>query len=169
LGLPVFPQFHLEDRDLFQSFLHLHYQLESRTTLRLELDAMLTEFLAQLIRRHGQKSFSPYAYRRENKAILRAREYLEAHYTQNVSLDELSQVAALSAFHLNRIFRRDIGVPPHVYLQQLRIRHAKYLLTLKMPLAEVAVDTGFFDQAHFQRQFKRFVGVTPGNYAHASQ
>jgi AraC-like DNA-binding protein len=171
-GFPIFPQFNVIDENLCNHFLTLHCQLErfERTaTARLEIDALLTEFLAQLIIRYAEQRRALYAIGSENKAILQTREYLETHYAENVSLETLGHIASLSPFHLNRVFRRDMGVPPHVYLQQVRIRHAKYLLALEMPLAEIAVETGFFDQAHFQRQFKRFVGVTPGHYARASK
>ncbi len=171
-GLPIFPLFHIADQQICNHFLTLHRQLEcieNTNTARLEIDALLTEFLAQLLLRHAESRPSFNVSRRENKAILLAKDYLENHYAENISLEKLGQIASLSPFHLNRVFRQNLGVPPHVYLHQIRIRHAKYLLALAMPLAEIAVETGFFDQAHFQRQFKRFVGVTPGNYARASK
>jgi AraC-like DNA-binding protein len=167
-GLPIFSQFHVVDKELCTRFLTLHRQLEQFNVIRLEIDAFLTEFIAKLILRYGEQNPRIYGEERSHKAILQAKDYLEAHYAENVSMEKLGQIAALSPFHLNRVFRRDMGVPPHVYLHQVRIRHAKYLLALEMPMAEIAVETGFFDQAHFQRQFKRFVGVTPGNYARAS-
>ncbi len=171
-GIPVFPLFHVPNEKLCNNFLNLHRHLESletTATTRLEIDALLTEFIAQLLIRYAEQPRSLYGTGRENQAIVLVKEYLESHYNENVSLEKLGYIASLSPFHLNRVFRRDMGVPPHVYLQQLRIRHAKYLLALGMPLALIAVETGFFDQAHFQRQFKRFVGVTPGNYARASK
>ena len=50
------------------------------------------------------------------------------------------------------------------HLTQIRIERAKTLLTRGWPVAHVAVETGFFDQSHFTRRFKRIVGVTPGQY-----
>jgi AraC-like DNA-binding protein len=62
------------------------------------------------------------------------------------------------------MFSRATGMPPHAYQIQLRIMRAKLLLK-KWPIASVAALTGFVDQSHFTRQFKRLVGVTPAQYA----
>ena len=53
---------------------------------------------------------------------------------------------------------------PHAYLLNCRIQHARRLLRGRQPLAEVAHASGFADQAHFQRVFKRLTAVTPGHY-----
>ena len=57
---------------------------------------------------------------------------------------------------------------PHAYQTQLRVRHAKSLLQARLPIALVATEAGFYDQAHLTRHFKRIVGVTPGRYASAA-
>jgi AraC-like DNA-binding protein len=97
--------------------------------------------------------------------VKRARDFIEAHYTDNVTLHQLSEVSGLSSFHLSRTFRDIMGVPPHLYLIQVRIERAKTLLTDGWPLAHVAAETGFTDQSHFTKRFKAVVGVTPGRYA----
>ena len=63
-----------------------------------------------------------------------------------------------------RVFRKVLGLPPHAYLVQVRITQAKKLLASGMAIAEVAAETGFSDQSHLHRHFKRIVGVTPGQY-----
>ena len=81
-----------------------------------------------------------------------------------LSLTELSSVAGLTPSHFVRAFSRHYGMTPHAYLLDQRIRHARTLLRQGQPLAEVALASGFADQAHFQRQFKRRVAATPGQY-----
>lgn len=76
----------------------------------------------------------------------------------------LARVAGLSAFHLCRVFRDAVGMPPHAYQTQVRVRQAKSLLRAGMPAAQVAAAAGFSDQAHLTRHFKQIVGVTPGRY-----
>lgn len=76
----------------------------------------------------------------------------------------LSTVAGLTPSHLVRVFSRHYGMTPHAYLLNQRIRQARTLLAQGRPLVEVALATGFSDQAHFQRQFKRLVAATPGQY-----
>jgi AraC-like DNA-binding protein len=80
------------------------------------------------------------------------------------TLAELAELTGLSQFALLRAFRGATGLPPHAYLNQLRVRRARLLLDDGRPAAEVAVQTGFADQAHLTRHFKRVVGVPPAAY-----
>lgn len=64
-----------------------------------------------------------------------------------------------------RRFRADVGVPPHAFQIDLRVKQARRLLAAGDPPAEVAAACGFADQAHLTRTFKRFVGVTPARFA----
>ena len=107
------------------------------------------------------------AARREPQAVRRAREYLCANIDQRVLLSDLSAVAEMSRFQLMRAFRRVHGLPPHRYLTALRIARAKELIAAGLPLAGVAVESGFCDQSHLTRLFKQYVGVTPQAYAAA--
>jgi AraC-like DNA-binding protein len=83
---------------------------------------------------------------------------------ENPSLEQLSALAGLSQYHLVRVFRQETGLPPHTYLTQTRIERAKEQLQAGEPIAAVAATTGFADQSHFTKRFKRIVGVTPGQY-----
>ena len=98
------------------------------------------------------------------REILAAREHLAANLERPVPLEELAGVAGLSSGHLVRTFRNVLGLPPHAYQNQLRVERAKGLLAAGLPIAQVAQDTGFTDQSHFHRTFRRFVAATPGQY-----
>jgi AraC-like DNA-binding protein len=87
--------------------------------------------------------------------------------SRSPSLAELSAVARLSPFHLLRLFRAGVGLPPHQYLMSLRVERSKELLGRGAPIAEVAARTGFADQSHLTRCFKRLAGVTPGRFDRA--
>jgi len=65
---------------------------------------------------------------------------------------------------LLRVFRKELGIPPHAYLTQVRVLRAKKLLSVGIPIAQVAWETGFADRSHLNRHFKRLVGVAPGQY-----
>jgi transcriptional regulator GlxA family with amidase domain len=92
------------------------------------------------------------------------REYLDAHYAENIDLGDLARIVNLSAFHLNRVFRTEVGLPPHAYQTQLRVTRGKSLLAQGVAIHTVAVDVGFFDQSHFTNHFTRLLGFTPGTY-----
>lgn len=101
---------------------------------------------------------------RPHPSVDAVRAYLEAHYAESVSLDELSALAGLSKYHLLRCFTRRMGISPYSYLETLRVDQARRLLAQGVSLAETAQATGFADQSHFTRFFKQVTGVTPGQY-----
>lgn len=95
---------------------------------------------------------------------MRVRDYLDAHYAANIPLDELARMVNVSAFHLNRVFRAEVGLPPHAYQMQVRVTRSKSLLAQGMSIDQVALEVGFYDQSHFTHHFKRLLGYTPGVY-----
>ncbi|GAB7079711.1 helix-turn-helix domain-containing protein [Megalodesulfovibrio paquesii] len=91
-------------------------------------------------------------------------ECLLSHLGRVVTLEELATAAGTSPHQLLRTFRRQVGLSPHAWQMQRRIEQAKTFLAAGLPPAEVALETGFSDQSHFHRVFKRYVGATPGQY-----
>ena len=106
----------------------------------------------------------PKFYRQVKPAIIIVCDFLQAHCEENVSLAQLSQISGLSRFYLSRLFQREMGLSLNAYQLQVRIDRAKKLLLDEIPIAQVASKTGFYDQSHFSRYFKRLVGTTPKNY-----
>jgi AraC-like DNA-binding protein len=92
------------------------------------------------------------------------REILHENLIDPPSLDELAAAANTTPFALLRAFRAVTGLPPHAYLNQVRVHRARELLDAGLRAAEVAAHTGFADQAHLTRHFKRSVGVPPRAY-----
>lgn len=129
----------------------------------LALESQLLAVLELVFIRHGGMRPLPTAAR-DGGSTARLREYLEAHYRDAVSLEQLAVVGERHPRHLIEAFRRAYGVPPHTYLLQRRVREAKRLLLGEEPLSELALQLGFYDQAHFNGTFKRFTGVTPGRF-----
>ncbi len=162
--LPYFPNPVVDDRYAAGLLVTLHRVLEHSTT-QLERDIHLHTALGALIARQAQNRPGKLVRLADERAsVRRVRHYLETHYMDNPSLDDLAQVAGLSPYHLVRVFRAETGLPPHTYLTQVRIRRAKTHLQAGEPIAAVAAATGFSDQSHLTRRFKRIVGVTPGQF-----
>lgn len=113
--------------------------------------------------------FRPYAQRPEAYGVAReTRDYLDAYYRQDYSLEQLSQQLSYSASHLIRMFRKAYGVSPGQYVLQLRVRAALRLLTESdLPIYRVSEEVGFRSPAYFIKQFKRCTGVTPSEYRRA--
>ncbi|WP_228122351.1 AraC family transcriptional regulator [Saccharothrix syringae] len=94
-------------------------------------------------------------------------ELVEAHYLEDVPVEALTGATGLSRFALYRAFRSRYGLSPSDHQRQLRLRRARALLSSGVAPAAVAAATGFADQAHLTRWFRRCYGITPAVYARA--
>jgi len=163
-SLPVFGGDAVRDRDVAARLRRFHLLSESPASSRLERETQLAEALVRLVGRHAAAPSAPWPPGRERRAVRLSREYLEEHAEENVTLTALARCAGLSAFHLCRVFREAVGMTPHAYQTQVRVRRAKSLLRAGLPITQAAAEAGFYDQAHLNRHFKRVLGVTPGRY-----
>lgn len=161
--LPHFSSPVIRDPALALDILFLLRTLEY-SDLSLERHSRLLSVLTHMISRHADRKAGAPARQGTHGAVKTSLEYLDSRFTENVTLPELSRAAGLSEFHLLRLFRAEVGLPPHAYLIQKRIDHARQLLSEGLPIIQVSLDTGFADQSHFTRTFTRIVGVTPGRY-----
>jgi len=89
-------------------------------------------------------------------------DYIEGHLDEKIRLDGLAVLTGLSTDHFARAFHQSVGVPPHTYLLRRRLEHVEYMLReTRAPLSEIALATGFSDQSHLARHFRRWAGVSP--------
>lgn len=92
-------------------------------------------------------------------------DFIQSNLMENISLLALAEQANVSPFHFARQFRATVGVPPHQFVLRQRVQRALALLKAgKLPLAQIAVESGFHDQPHFIRAFRKVLGMTPGMY-----
>ena len=131
---------------------------------RLEQETRLMRVLTELVGYCADTPLPTEPLGRERRAVRLAKAYLHENVSEDVTLSELAVVTGLSKFHLLRQFSNSFGITPHEYQTSLRIALAKTCLRQGEPLARVAAEAGFADQAHFTRTFKKLVGVTPGQY-----
>jgi AraC-like DNA-binding protein len=94
-------------------------------------------------------------------------ELLRDSFAERLTLEQMAAAADLTPFQLIGAFNRTIGLTPHTYLTQLRLRAAISHLTAGRPLIEAAVASGFYDQSALTRHFKRTFGMTPLQYVRA--
>ncbi|MEL6151876.1 MAG: AraC family transcriptional regulator [Chloroflexota bacterium] len=162
--LPAFGSSLLHDEQLYTWFQQIHHRSEFPEET-LVIDESLTGFLVTLVQRHSQNADFLPVYRSAPQAVAMACNYIEAYYATSISLDDLSKLVNISPYHFVRLFRRHMGMPPHKYLENVRIRHAERMLAAGTPIVDVAMMTGFSSQPHLTRTFKRFMGTTPGEFA----
>ncbi|AKT39546.1 helix-turn-helix domain-containing protein [Chondromyces crocatus] len=100
--------------------------------------------------------------------LRRVTDYLRAHLSDNVRLEELATMTGLSQSQFSRAFKASTGSPPHRWQMNERILQAQqHLVQGSSSLAEIALATGFTEQSHFTRVFSRMVGASPGAYRRA--
>jgi AraC-like DNA-binding protein len=98
------------------------------------------------------------------RAADRVRAFLSGEYAAQATLADLAEAAGCSRFAAYRAFRGRFGLSPSDYQRQLRLRAARQALAGGTAVADVAAATGFADQAHLTRWFRRCYGITPGAY-----
>jgi AraC-like DNA-binding protein len=99
------------------------------------------------------------------RAVARARECLDANVRKGVRSSELERLTGLSRYDLARQFRACLGTSPYRYLVMRRLDRARALIRQGTPLADAALSSGFADQSHLTRHFKKAYGVSPGHWA----
>ncbi|HKQ72589.1 MAG TPA: AraC family transcriptional regulator [Blastocatellia bacterium] len=102
--------------------------------------------------------------------LTQVKEHIDKQYCERLFLADLAAIADVHPVYLARVFRSHYGLSINKYLLGLRLEHARKLLgSGEMPLSDIAAETGFCDQGHFSKNFKRFYGVSPGEYRKAVQ
>ncbi|MFH8937081.1 AraC family transcriptional regulator [Streptomyces griseosporeus] len=129
----------------------------------LEAESRLT-LVGERLRAHLRPPTAVRPPRRDPALARRLRDLLDARVAEGVTLEEAARMLQAHPAHLVRAFSGAYGIAPHQYLTSRRVDRARRLLLDGMPPGETAAATGFYDQAHLTRHFRRLVGVTPGRY-----
>lgn len=125
--------------------------------------ALLVDVL-QLSRRRAEKRRTPLT----SWQLRRVTDFIEDNCTRSIRLQELAELLTLSQSYFSHAFKASTGMPPHQWQMSARIRRVQeLLLNGDAPLTEIAAETGFSDQAHFTRTFRRVVGQTPAAWQRA--
>jgi AraC-like DNA-binding protein len=165
LGTPSFPETVVYDARSARLLRAAHVAAEHGD--RLGASSLLRTTLAGLLRAHarpGDRAGAVPGPYRSPAAIGTLRDLLADRLADPPSLDDLARELGMNPFALVRSFRAETGLPPHAYVNHLRVRLARQLLDSGVAPADVAARAGFADQAHLTRHFKRVVGVPPRSY-----
>ena len=160
-GLPGFSQTVVRDREAACALLSLH-QLVMEGSPEFGKEELLLFTLSLLLQRWGQPF--PECIPDCSQEIEKVCAFMEEHYMERISLEQLCRHGGLSKSTLLRAFTRAKRVTPYCYLENIRIGAAKKMLEQGMAPMEAALLTGFSDQSHFTNYFSRFIGLTPGSY-----
>lgn len=101
----------------------------------------------------------------DQSVISRAKGYMEQHYAEGISLEDIAKSVNLSSIYFHNLFSKAVGMSPREYLTRLRINESKKLLwNSDVPMSWIAEQCGFGCQQYFSRVFKKETGMTPGQY-----
>jgi len=165
-GVPFFPTAVIHDGEVAGGLRNLHLALTSGVP-PLEREARFLQVCALLVTRYAEIRAPQPVIGQERSAVQQMRCYLDEHCAEPISLAELARLVGLSPYYVHRVFEREVGLPPHAYLESVRIRQAQRRLSQGEPIAQVAAALGFSDQSHLTRRFTRLLGTTPGQYLHS--
>lgn len=152
---------HLDDTALFGCLTALYAVLVDEQQDVLAKHSAAVEFFSDLQSRLNPVEQPP---REPNFKLERAAEFIREHCTELLSLDDICAAAQLSPSYLIRAFKQHFGMTPHAFVVNQRIQFARECLRRGQLIADVALEAGFADQAHFQRAFKQHLAATPGQY-----
>ena len=152
---------HTRDANLFSGLAQLYEVLIDPQQDVLRKHSVAVEFFTDV-----QLRLNPVdqPLREPNFKLERAADYIRDHCTQNLRLEDICEAAQLSPSYLIRAFKQHYGMTPHAFLVNRRIQFAQDQLRSGKLIADVALEAGFADQAHFQRAFKQHLAATPGQY-----
>ncbi len=156
-----YPELVIKDRSLFELIElfhdHCEYNYSNKTVLDklTEIKKVLSRYTLPLM-----ECKPPFA-----EAINKAKTFIENNCTRQISVDEIASEACLSTYHFTRLFHKETGMSPYAFLIHCRVRVSLDKLEQNDLNVAAALDSGFFDQSHFIKTFKKHVGVTPGKFS----
>jgi AraC family transcriptional regulator len=162
------PRLFFFDHDIWETALKLKAQVENpgSSTYAEALGSVLVHELARLERNGAEaQNFRGGLAGWQQKKVA---DHIEEHLDEEISLQNLAEIAQLSRYHFARAFKHSFGLPPHRYHMSRRMERAKSLLEERArSVTEVGLMLGFAETSSFTTSFRRSVGVTPSDYRRA--
>nr|WP_086938351.1 AraC family transcriptional regulator [Thaumasiovibrio occultus] len=163
-GLPAkpvgFKAHNIDDWALYQQLGFLHDKLQDQQFSSLGRDCLNWESFSTLFARYATMS-STAEHALGQRSLAQLRDFMEAHISEKITLEQLAELCQLSPTQFLRQFKKATYMTPYAYLARLRLERAMQLLRRGQRSTEVAHQVGFYDQAHFVKAFKQTFGITP--------
>lgn len=171
-SIALTPRSGIQDPLLVQIGHSLQREMETPSPVsRLYVESASGLIAAHLLRHYAAEPLLPAESdpRLTAQDFAHLRDYIHAHLSDDLSLEELAKQVGFSPFYFARLFRRSSGESVHQYVLRLRLDHARHLLgCTRLSISQVALNSGFAHQSHLTRAFRRRFGVTPASYRRAT-
>ncbi len=150
-----FPQYLIDDPHLYQLLLRFHLQSNNVSSLETALTYLISTYAKE-----RPESFLTGYTGLVNDAV----GYLHNHLTEKITIEDIATLYKTDKYKLIRAFKKQTGLTPISYLLLHRINKSKTLIAQDMPMTDIALETGFYDQSHFNHYFRKYIGITPLAY-----
>ena len=164
--IDILPQFSQPDPLLYQLALGLKSVVEAGGEgSRLYAETLTQTLMVHLLQHYTTRHVAPKIYQDglSSAKLQLVLDYIQSHLSQDLGLKELAGLVQLSPHYFAHLFKKSMGIAPHQYVLQQRVKQAKqFLKQRELSIAAIAYEVGFANQAHLNRHFKRIVGVPPG-------
>lgn len=154
----------IQNKKFYDDFIKLCDELLIKHIAIIEKEEKLVDFISNLFLQFCKENEIKYINIKNSKLALKVKKYLKENIEDEILLEEIADHMNLSIIHILRIFKKEFGLPIHSYILNKKVHLAKDLLTKNIPISEVAQMSGFFDQSHLNKSFKRVFQLTPKEY-----
>lgn len=162
--------FHNQREELLFYFMAMLQETERKEENYSLVCQNLLEVLFVLLMRSANYSFSVVAVQKASKECGLVKRYIDSHYAENISLDDLAEMSHLNKFYLVHAFTKYYGLSPINYLIEKRIQCSRDLLeTTDHNISQIAQVSGFSSQSYFSQSFRKACGMSPGEYRKMSR
>ena len=162
------PEFGVHDAHIRHIGMSLLQELESKSWAgKAYADLLATALAVHLLRKHTVESPFPPSYSggMPKYKLRRAIDYISDNLGGELRVAEIAEEVNMSPYHFTRLFKQAMGLAPHQYVMQKRIEMAKkFLVETELPIAQIALETGFQSQSRFTTLFRQITGTTPRAY-----
>ena len=154
----------LQSKELYEDFIKVCNALFVQENSLLEKEETIIEFISALFLNFCEEKNISNVSKNSLRLAQIIEKYIDENFLEDIVLEDISLHVQMSVVHLLRVFKAEFGLSIHSYILNKKIHLAKKLLAQKTPIAEVAQMSGFFDQSHLNRSFKRVFQLTPKEY-----
>lgn len=150
----------IKQKDIYKSFIKLCDCLLNKEISLIEKEEHFYSFCLFLFSSEIKEDYTSV----KPTLAFEIKHYLDENYLEEFTLEDLAIEFKLSVVHLIRVFKKEIGLPIHSYVLNKKVHKAKELIAENISIVEAALSSGFFDQSHLNRSFKRIFQITPKEY-----
>jgi len=155
----------VDDFEIYTQYINLCNKLLDNSTI-LEKEEKLIEFMTNILIYDSSQTtnLTVQAEPNKNEISKQIKSYLDSNFLNEITLKDISSKLDLSIVHIIRLFKKEYQLPIHSYILNKKVHKARELLSEDISLVDVAHESGFYDQSHFHKSFKRVFSISPKEY-----